>query len=196
MVDIDAQTPTGQPPTGQPPTGQPRAATRRPVAVTRKPAVRLFDDGTRRRASIQFWGNLAAGTELARFEGYTGSVTAGIRIRNAFELGGGFRNTLAEPSSSGATLEPGFIGFGRLGAHLWLDDNHYVAIPLGVDAGGGHSVKLHLRTYFGLRFSPIRNLSIGLFPFNPSFNWYKDDSPFSGAQRWRFPTTLEVGFVF
>jgi hypothetical protein len=164
---------------------------------TRMPAVRLFDDGVRRRSWIQLWGNVAAGTELARFEGYTGSVAAGIRIRDVVELGGGFRNHLARPRGDDAEgLDPGYVGFGRLGMHLWLDDGHRFALPIGVDAGAGSPVRLHLRANIGLRVFPTRSLSIGLFPFNPSFHYYTEDSVFASAMRWRFPTTLEVGFCF
>jgi len=161
------------------------------------PAVRLFDDGVRRRSWIQLFGNVAAGTELARFEGYTGSVAAGIRVRDVIEIGGGFRNHLARPRGDTAEgLDPGYVGFGRLGLHLWLDDGHRFALPIGVDAGAGSPVRLHLRANIGLRVFPTRTLSIGLFPFNPSFHYYTEDSVFRSAMRWRFPTTLELGFCY
>jgi hypothetical protein len=89
-----------------------------------------------------------------------------------------------------------YIGYGRIGAHLWLDDHHEVAIPIGLDAGGGTNVRAHARINLGLRYSPIPRLSIGLFPFTPSFAYYKEDSELKGAMRWTFPTTVEVGFSY
>jgi hypothetical protein len=207
---------TAPPPTAPPPSGgvveihgappapgkQPHVATAVATApastAARKPlpAVPLFSGSLRRRSVIQLIGSAGAGTELARFQGYTGSLTAGIRLRDLIEIGGGLRHTI-EPLRSDLRGERDFslVGFGRLGLHLWLDDEHRFAIPLSVDAGAGHNVRFHLRVNYGLRFAPLRNLWIGLMPFNTSYTDFTS-GPFDGSSRWSFPSTLEVGFSF
>jgi hypothetical protein len=168
-----------------------------PAAPESAPAARLFEGSIRRTSQIEFVGHAEAGTELVRVEGYTGSLVLGLRIRETFEIGGGVRHVLAPlPPGRDDELDSGLVGFGRIGAHLWVDDRHWFALPLSIDAGAGYQVLYHLRLNCGLRYSPIRNLSIGLLPFNPSFVHFKEDSPFAGAMRWTFPTTLELGFVF
>jgi len=164
---------------------------------TRTEATRLFEGSIRRTSQVEFFGHAGAGTELARVEGYTGSLVLGLRVRETFEIGGGVRHTLAPlPPSRGGDLDTGLIGIGRVGGNFWVDDHHWFAIPLSIDGGAGYQVLYHLRLNCGLRFSPIRNLSIGLLPFNPSFIQFREDSEFAGAKRWTFPTTVEVGFVF
>ena len=143
------------------------------------PAVPLFDAAARRRLLIQLIASVDAGTELVRLQGYTGSVVAGIRLRDVLELGGGLRHTI-DPLREGREGERDFslVGFGRLGFHFWLDDHHRFAIPLLVDAGAGHNVRFHLRVNYGLRFAPIRKLWIGLMPFNTSYTAF-DLDPFT-----------------
>ena len=160
------------------------------------PAVPLFDAAARRRSLIQLITSVDAGTELVRLQGYTGSVVAGIRLRDVLELGGGLRHTI-DPLREGreGRRTSAWWGFGRLGFHFWLDDHHRFAIPLSVDAGAGHNVRFHLRVNYGLRFAPIRKLWIGLMPFNTSYTAF-DLDPFDGTRRWTFPSTLELGFAY
>ena len=157
-------------------------------------ATPLFSARARRRSMIQFLGSAGAGTELVRLHTYTGSVTFGMRIRDVFELAGGLRHTM-DPQVYGQTgdEQSGVIGFGRAGFHFWIDDDHRFALPLSVDVGAGHNVRLHFRLNYGLRFSPLRSFWIGLMPFNASYSELDGDT-FVGTQRWTFPTTLELGF--
>lgn len=175
--------------------GPPPAATAAPqIARKPSPAVPLFNDRARRRSKIQLVTSVEAGTELARFQGYTGSLFAGIRLRDVFELGGGLRHGI-DPLRRNFGLESdhSLVGFGRLGFHFWLDDNHYVAIPLSVDVGAGYQARFHLKVNYGLRFAPIRNLWIGLMPFNVSYTRFNNGGP-DGT--FTFPTTLELGFSY
>jgi hypothetical protein len=164
------------------------------VKRTPSPAVPLFNGRARRRSKIQLVTSVEAGTELARFQGYTGSLFAGIRLRDVFEIGGGLRHGI-DPLRRNFGLESdnSLVGFGRLGFHFWLDDNHYVAIPLSVDVGAGYQARFHLKVNYGLRFAPIRNLWIGLMPFNVSYTRFDNGGP-DGT--FTFPTTLELGFSY
>lgn len=160
-------------------------------------ATRLFEGAIRRRSGIQLVGSVAAGTEMINFRGYTGTLSVGMRIRNAFELAGGVRHLVAsERYRDHGNLRSSFIGFGRIGAHLFLDNNHIVAMALSSDIGAGQHTRFHLKLNVGLRIHPTSRLMIGVFPFNPMFNAYKASSPFGSMTRWTFPTTLEVGFNF
>ena len=160
-------------------------------------ATRLFGAGIRRRSTIQLVGSASAGTELVRFGGYAGAVYAGLRIRNAFEFGGGVRHLVTRATRSAEDeLRSNFVGFGRLGAHLFVDNSHICAIALSADVGAGQEVGFHLKLNAGLRFQIGTALMVGIFPFSPSFFRYKESSTFAGAMRWTFPTNLEVGFNF
>jgi len=143
---------------------------------------------------IQFVASVGAGTELVRLHNYTGSLVAGIRLRDVFELSGGLRHTI-EPRLDGQAGENEYavIAFGRAGLHLPVDDEFRFALPLSVDVGAGHNVRLHVRINYGIRFSPMQSFWIGLMPFNASYTDFKE-VPFDGTQRWSFPTTLELGF--
>lgn len=174
------------------------AAPARPAAVAPapRPAEQLFSGRIRRSSQIEFWGAVAAGTELARFEGHTASAVLGLRLRETVELGGGVRHATAPlAQSAGGDLRSSVVGFGRVNMHLWLDDNHRVALPIGVDVGAGYRAQVQLRLNLGLRVRLVSNLWLGLLPFNPSFTYYDEESEYRGAKRWTFPTTLEVGFA-
>jgi hypothetical protein len=171
------------------------AASRSGAAPPREPqrAQPLFQGRLVRRSSIELISAAAAGTELVRFGGYSGSFTAGLRLRETIELAGGVRHTI-EPLGDGHGS--GVVGFGRFGVHLWLDDNQRVALPMSIDAGAGYHVEALLKLNLGLRVRLTHGVTLGLMPFNPLFQHFKDDSPFRGASRWTFPTTLELGFAY
>ena len=179
-----------------PPSRPVPATAPRVKAGTRLRATPLFGARARRRSMIQFITSVAAGTELVRLHNYTGSLVAGMRIRDVFEIGGGLRHTI-DPRIYGQTGdgESGVIGFGRAGFHFWIDDKHRFALPLSVDLGAGHNVRLHFRLNYGLRFAPMDNLWIGLMPFNASYSSL-DEEVFKGTERWTFPSTLEIGFNY
>lgn len=175
----------------------PAAAVAPKQQATARRAMSLFSGSILRRSRIQLIGNIAAGTELARFDGYTGSVVVGIRIKNAFELGAGFRHTLASQNKTlGPGLDSGFQAFGRIGGHFYVDDRHRFAVPLHLDIGSGHNIFLQTRLSIGLRVNLLRSFWIGLLPFSPNFTYFEEESEFLGAKRWTFPTTLELGFNF
>lgn len=157
----------------------------------------LFDGSTRRRFSIQLVAAASAGTELVRFDRYEGSLYVGMRLRDAFELGAGVRHFMSPvPQSAGGELLSSVVGFGRIGAHLGFGVKKPVAIALSLDAGSGLNAMLHFKGNIGLRVKPTEMLTIGVFPFSPTFNYYYEDSPFQGALRWTFPSTIEVAFNY
>jgi hypothetical protein len=157
------------------------------------PAVRLFDRATQRRFMIQLIASAAGGTELYRLDRSSGSLYLGLRIRDAFELGGGVRHMLAPlPASRGGELAASVVGFGRIGAHLGLGVSKRAALAMSLDAGSGYRSRFQLKLNLGLRLHASDSLAIGLFPFSPTFNYYKESSLYEGALRWTFPTTLEL----
>ena len=188
VVDIDEEP--------APPAAAPVVAPPRHKPGARVQATPLFGARARRRSMIQFMASAGAGTELVRLHNYTGSLVAGIRIRDLLEIGGGLRHTM-DPRVYGQTgeMQSGVVGFGRAGFHFWVDDRHRFALPLSVDVGAGHNVRLHFRLNYGLRFAPMDNLWIGLMPFNASYSSL-DEEVFKGTERWTFPSTLEIGFNY
>jgi hypothetical protein len=162
---------------------------------TSVPATELFAGAIQRRTEVEVVGHVEGGIEQLSPGAYgTGSLLAGVRFKESFELEGGVR--VAPPPYPDSSAHPAVLGIGRLGAHLWLDDTRGIALPLGLEGGSGYQAFCQVRVSFGLRVSPIRNISLGLLPFNPTFTLYKAEAGGRGPWRFTFPTTFELGVVY
>jgi len=39
-------------------------------------------------------------------------------------------------------------------------------------------------------------MSLGIYPFSPTYTVYKEDTRLANAPRWSFPTSVELAFTF
>jgi hypothetical protein len=150
-------------------------------------AHRLFDGIDRRRANIRFGAAIDFGTSLARHNSWSGNAVGLLRITDLFELGGGLGLI-----GSGNHVDRVYLG--RVGLHAELDARRHFAVPFSIDLGGSSTVAFHARLNLGLRVRIIDGLSIGLYPFNPTYTRIKN--PSECAPHWAFASTVETSFTF
>ena len=159
----------------------------------------LFSVSAQRRSSFRFFGAASLGTDFRETNGLSDSLTLGIRFAELFELGGGFRHMLVDHTPEGASKsqkDSSYLGFIRAGMHIDLDAGRYVAVPMSMDIGFGDPVRVQWRFNWGLRVRPADWLWIGIYPFSPTYTSYKDKSRLAAADKWSFPTSVELGFSF
>ncbi|MDY0000671.1 MAG: hypothetical protein RBU30_05210 [Polyangia bacterium] len=157
----------------------------------------LFSSFVKRQASLKLVGAIEGGGDLYYHDGGTFLAYAGLRFANVLELGGGAL-LLRHRGSETVTpqeLRSSWMGFGRLLLHLDIDSARRVALPLGVDLGSGQS-RIHVRTILGIRVRLWDQLSLGLYPFNPTYTQFKDNDLRRSVGWWSFPTTLELSYAF
>jgi hypothetical protein len=186
--------PTAGTPNGAP-TGAPHTAARPPTAWTAP--LPTFSRLTNRRAAIRLVGTLGIGSDLTTYDTLSSSAFLGFRAYDAFEMALGAR--LYRHRGTRATTPQDFqnswMAVLRLGAHLDLDARRWVALPIGVDVGGG-TAQFHMRINLGIRIRVARWLHVGLYPFNPTYTHFKDETLKQNIAWWSFPTELELAFTF
>ena len=84
-----------------------------------------------------------------------------------------------------------WMGFFRLNWHCDLDARRRVALPIGADVGTGHS-QVFVKVNLGLRIRLTSFMSLGIFPFNPTFTKFKDETLERKFGWWSFPTNFEL----
>ncbi len=160
----------------------------------------LFSATARRRSSYRFFSAGSVGSDLRSTDGLVDSLAIGVRFAELFELGGGFRHMLVDhpvfESPSEREKSSTYLGFLRAGLNIDLDAGRYVAVPISVDLGFGDAASLQWRLSWGLRVRPADWLWIGIYPFSPTYTKYRANKRLAIAERWSFPTSLEVGFAF
>jgi hypothetical protein len=191
-----APVPAGRPPGAEArPTGHPGEA---PSSKTIQPQPlamrRVFSPQTQRRSKIQGFIALEGGTELQDADEMITNVTAGIRLANIFELGGGLRYLFHDGENSPSRHR--LAGFGYLGGNFTLDAGGWVSVPLGIELGAGKDIAFHSRLKAGLRVNVLRDLSVGIYPFNPTYTQASNTRAELELEEWTFPTSLEVSFRF
>ncbi|MFH2009032.1 MAG: hypothetical protein ABI333_20750 [bacterium] len=196
-VPVDPETQPDQPPAEDPPSTTPPPA----PGATLQPTPRaelMFTKVARRRSRIRLIGGIEGGTDFLLTDGGNAGAFIGMRLADVVELGAGARMMVhrgAEEAAAGQRHHTSWIGFGRFNLHFDLDAARRVALPLGVDLGGGHA-SLYVRVNFGIRVRVARYVSLGLYPFNPTFAKFKDEALKRDNGWWSFPTNMDVAFAF
>jgi hypothetical protein len=173
-----------------------------PPVIVRQPMVPLFTPRTTRRGKIRLVTAVDGGSDFTVKGGGTFSAFVGMRLSEVMELGGGLRlfsgpETPDDPHTKSRTSP---IAFGRIAAHFDVDSARRVALPIGFDAGGGDS-RAYVRLMLGIRIRVWDTLSLGLYPFNPTFVMYSNDDRqrrdlAKDAGWFQFPSTFEVLWTY
>ncbi len=162
------------------------------------PSHPLFSARARRNASYRFFAAGAFGADLRKPMGLSDSLTVGIRLAELFELGVGFRHmVIAHNTSSGdVTRDSSYAAFLRVGLHIDLMDSRFLAVPVSVDIGLGDPFRSQWRLNWGFSARLTPWMSLGIYPFSPTYTVYKEDTRLANAPRWSFPTSVELAFTF
>ncbi|HEU4407519.1 MAG TPA: hypothetical protein VFS43_19795 [Polyangiaceae bacterium] len=147
----------------------------------------IFDRGARRRASVRVTGAVDAARSLAERGQVQAGAVGALRLWDFVEVGGGGRVMGDAEGPPGAYRA---VAFGRLGVHGELDARRRLALPFSVDLGAGR-LGAYARLNWGLRVRVYDEVSVGLYPFNPSF-----DRAESRRRPWSFPSCVETSFAF
>jgi hypothetical protein len=163
----------------------------------------MFSASAIRRTRIRLVVATEGGGDVTLHDGGAWSGYVGMRLRDVFEIGGGarllrFDDPDADPADPGPhDSGTEWVGFGRLMLHADVDANRRVALLFGADVGAGHPA-IYARLIWGLRVRVWRDLSLGLYPFTPTYTYVKDIGGHD-AQRgytgFTFPTTVELSFT-
>ncbi len=204
---------TGQPPAGDdagappppppppPPSGgtagaPPATPSANPPAAWTTP-LPAFSRLTNRRAAIRLLASVSAGSDLVTHDSLSAAGFIGLRAYDAFELAIGARQYYHHGTREAAEerYQSSWMAVLRIGAHLDLDARRWVALPIGLDIGGGHA-QLHIRMNLGIRIRLTRWMHLGLYPFNPTYTLFKDQALKQEIAWWSFPSELELAFTF
>lgn len=170
-----------------------------PAEANVAPIAPLFDGGERRRSALRFLGAVEGGADLTAEGEATVGFGAGIRIFNLLELVGGARalDAGATASSAFATPEvPRWVGFGRLVLAFEVDSRRRFSLPIGFELGGG-AADVYGRAVYGARVRIWDEMTLGLYPFNATYDSYAPTSrPRDPRGILGFPTTAELSFNF
>jgi hypothetical protein len=154
------------------------------------PSAPLFTPTAQRRSIIALSTAIDGGTCVyGPTNCSTGAVRAGMRLANYVELTGGVRAMWGWGLADGVAR---WAPFGGIGLHGEFPRFKQLAYYFGVEAGGSESLPFVFSLRPGLRFSPIPQLSIGLFPVSPTYI----DGPSTRPSGWQFPTSIEVSTAF
>lgn len=147
----------------------------------------IFDEGAQRRSLLRLTGAIDAARGFTDRGPMQAGAVAALRLWNFIEVGGGGRmiGTTDAPSESYRT-----VAFGRVGVHGELDARRRLALPFSVDLGGG-ARGAYARLNGGLRVRVYDEVSIGLYPFNPTF-----DQAGNRKRPWTFQSGVETSFAF
>ncbi|MFH2009200.1 MAG: hypothetical protein ABI333_21605 [bacterium] len=156
-----------------------------------------FSGVVRRQSRVRFLGALEGGSDLTMHDGGSVQALLGLRIYDALELGLGARMLVHRGTRTATpqTHRSSWMAVLRVNAHLDLDANRRVALPLGFDVGTGQAT-VYVRMTFGLRVRVARFLHVGLYPFNPTYTRFKDDTLLRDYEWWSFPSSLDLLFTF
>ncbi len=184
---------TGAPPPPPPPPSPSPLA--QPTAWTTP--LPTFSRLTNRRAAIRLLGTVGVGTDLTTHDSLTSAAFVGLRAYDAFELALGARlyRHHGTRDDTPQSYQTSWMAVVRMGAHLDLDARRWVALPIGFDVGGG-SAKFHLRINLGIRIRLTRWMHLGIYPFNPTYTHFKDETLKQDIAWWSFPTELELALTF
>ncbi len=219
--DAPAGPPTGTPPptTTAPPGGDPSAGAppppppapgagagaappnaSGPLAVPRIQTTPLFTHRALRRSRIRLVTAVEGGSDFTINDGGLWNAFLGMRLRDIFEIGGGVRMLSFQQTDPMGfeTRETHWVGYGRFLMHFEVDPWRRVALPFGFDIGGGNPA-IYVRAILGIRVRIVDGFSLGLYPFNPTFTYVKNDGGIDGQRGYSgvtFPTTFEASYAF
>jgi len=170
-----------------------------PASSTPARIAPLFGSGERRRSALRFLGAVEGGADLTSEGEATFGFGAGIRMFNLLELVGGAR--ALDATGGGATPQETsagarWVGFGRLVLAFELDPWRRISLPIGVEGGGGQS-DVYGRAVYGARVRIWNEVTLGLYPFNVTYDSYAaPNRPHDAHGILGFPTTAELSFNF
>lgn len=154
----------------------------------------IFTRPTHRRANIRFIGLVEGGADLLIRDGGSAQALVGMRILDVLELAAGAHMLVHRGESDASTQRTSWIGIFRLNLHFDLDARRRVALPIGFDLGAGHAT-FYARLNLGVRVRLTRRLSIGIYPFNPTYAEFKDTNLRRKTGWWSFPSTIDLSFA-
>lgn len=154
----------------------------------------IFARRTARRSTIRFIGLVEGGADLMLQDGGNAQALVGIRILDVLELAAGAHLMIHRGASEEGPHRTSWIGVFRLNLHFDIDAQRWVALPMGVDVGIGHAT-IYTRFNLGIRFRLTRRLSLGVYPFNPTYAEFKDTALKRKHGWWSFPSTIDLSFA-
>jgi hypothetical protein len=156
----------------------------------------IFGRHTRRRSSIRLIGLVEGGSDLLLTDGGHVQALMGMRILDVLELAAGAHLMIhrGDPQTQDQAHRASWIGVFRLNLHFDVDARRRVALPLGFDVGVGQAT-FYARLNFGVRVRLTRQLSLGIYPFNPTYAEFKDTTLRRTNGWWSFPTTIDLSFA-
>jgi len=154
----------------------------------------LFARPARRRANIRLIGLVEGGGDLLIRDGGNAQALVGIRILDVLELAVGAHMMVHRGESQDGPLSTSWIGVFRLNFHFDLDAKRRVALPIGFDVGLGHAT-FYARLNLGVRVRLTKRLSLGIYPFNPTYAEFKNTDLRRKSGWWSFPSTLDLSFA-
>jgi hypothetical protein len=159
----------------------------------------LFTRAALRRSRVRLLVSGDAVIDTLRPSRLVDGVSAGVRLHDIVELSGGVRHVMVRgPQQAGEVQDTtqGFLGFGRLGAHLAVDGPHLFAIPVSLELGMGSTVDVYARLRWGLRMRLGRHTFVGAEIFNPTYTHFAGDDNNQRHGGWSWLHGLEVGAAF
>jgi len=117
-----------------------------------------------------------------------------MRILDVLELAAGAHLMIHRGEDQTQDHRASWIGVFRLNLHFDVDARRRFALPLGFDLGAGQAT-FYARLNFGLRIRVTRRLSLGIYPFNPTYAQFKDTTLKRKTGWWSFPTTIDLSFA-
>ncbi len=121
-----------------------------------------------------------------------GAITAGVRTMDMFDLELGARHTLAAGLGEAANSYTHVIVRG--GFNFNLDPDRVIALFLGWEGGIGTSLLNAGR--WGVRWRPVEDLTIALYPFNPTSVQRLDREGEALEDDWRTMWVSSAGLIW
>ncbi len=187
-------TPPPPPADAERPPGSPTQPLRLTLHATPGKTSHIFARKTRRRAMIRFIGLVEGGGDLLLQDGGTAQALVGMRILDVLELAAGAHLMIHRGERQDGPHSASWMGVFRVNLHFDLGARRRVALPIGFDVGAGHAT-IYARLNLGIRVRLTKNLSLGVYPFNPTYAEFKNTDLRRKSGWWSFPSTIDLSFA-
>lgn len=148
----------------------------------------VFSDTEVRRANVSALVAVDATGSAFSPEGKGGGAKGGVRLYDFVDLAVGARIFEGGSSVDGPRAIPTLT----VGLHGEFPRARNVALGLVLEGGLGSALNLSFDARFGLRFSPLRGLWVGLYPIHPAYiDWSK-----ARGDHWTAQSSLDLAYTF
>ena len=148
----------------------------------------VFTDREVRRSNVSALVAVDATGSAFSPEGKGGGAKGGVRLYDFVDLAVGARVFEGGRSVDGPRAIPTLT----VGLHGEFPRARNVALGLVLEGGLGSAVNLSFDARFGLRFSPLRGMWIGLYPIHPAYiDWSK-----GRGDHWTAQSSLDLAYTF